>query len=232
MPMERVALMPWGAGDLLDRLQQGELVLAVGGQVLLLEDKQVAVPVVPAQQAVGRGNPLGDLPLNAGADLGAPVVGGVADQLLIVVDGEDGHHRAGGVVLVPDVGQFGDVQPVGGGDEPLLALLARVDQMAEDTVAATADGVLRGALGPALHEPVGGEVGDGGGDVGVKEVLPLPEMERNRSLLQMTSPFSGRKITMGKGEFIIVSLPALSILWFRAAMKRVTFCCRRRLVMR
>ena len=216
-----------GAGDFLHRLQQGEFALTIGGEMLFLKDEQVAVSVIPADQAVGGSDPLGDLPFNAGAHLSAAAVSGVADEFLIVVNGDDGNHRTGGVVAVAEVAQVGHIQPVGGGHIAGMIFAAHADQLAKDLVAASLNNVFIWALCLSIKEPLGGELGDRRGNVGVEDVR-----SKNRSLLQMTSPFSGRKMTMGKGELVMVSLPAWVMFRLRVSMKPVTFCSLERRVSR
>ena len=168
-----------GADHLPHRLQDGELALLKLGQKPLLKDKEVAVPLVPAEQPLGRGHPLGQPLVDAAAHGGAGGVGGPLHQLLIVVHGENPHHRPGGIVDVPHLGEVGDVHPVGGGQVAPPALILGADQVAEDQEAPLPEAHLGGALSLALHEPAGGEVRHRRGDFGVEQVLPLAgELEK------------------------------------------------------
>ena len=106
-----------GGVDLAHRVQQGELGLLQGGQVLLLEDKEVAIPVIAQHQTVGGLCPQLDLLVNGTAQGGAGVVVQAAAQVVVIVDGQNGHHRAGAVVQILERQILGDVQPVGGGDD-------------------------------------------------------------------------------------------------------------------
>ena len=100
---------------LVDRVQNIELVLHKLSQAALLKDKQVAVPLVAAQQAAGGGGPLLQPGVQLGHDGGALVLGGVFQKVVVVVQQQNGGHRPAGLELVPDGAQLGDVHPVGGG---------------------------------------------------------------------------------------------------------------------
>ena len=159
--------------DGVDGIQYGELLLLELGQVLLLKDEEVVVPVVPAEEASGGSGPLVQLLVDLAEQGGAGVVAQALEDLLIVVQQEDGHHGAGGPVGVPDAGELGYIYPIGGGQKALPLLLAGTHQVAEDQKAPLTHHHLLGALALALHQPAGAEVGHGGGELGVEEVVPL-----------------------------------------------------------
>ena len=157
----------------MDAVQDGELALLELGQIPLLKDQQIVVPGIAAEDASHGGGPLVQPGVDLGQESRAGVVGQALQKLLVVVQLDNGGHGAGGVILLPDRGEFGHIHPVGGGQEGLAVLVVRTDQMAEDHKAGIPYVDLCGAFILPLHQPAGGEVGHGGGELGVEKVLPL-----------------------------------------------------------
>ena len=167
-----------GVDHLVDGVQNVELVLHELGQILLVKDEEIALPLIAAEHTPRLGHPL----VQAGVDLRhqgrALVLRQVFHQLVIVVQQQHGGHGTGGLILVPDEGELGHVHPIGRGQKAAAAAPG-AHQMAEDQKPAAAILHLGGALVFALHEPPGVEAGDEGGQLGVEQVLPLAgELEK------------------------------------------------------
>ena len=158
----------------MDLIHHVKFLLQEGGKIALLKDKEIVVPVVPAEDSFGGGGPLVQAAVDVGKHGGLDVVVDALEDFLVVVQNQKGHDGAGIVELIPQLGEAGDVQPIGGGQKAALPLVVGVDQVAEDQEPALSPEYLRGALGLALHEPAGIKTGDGVGDLPVKEVVPLP----------------------------------------------------------
>ena len=104
------------ADHLMDGLQYGELLLHDPLEELLVADEEIAVPVVLAQKAAGVGDPGVELLVHLGQH-GA--LGGLApglEQLLIIVQHQDGDHSPAGLQDGLHVLALGDVHEVGGDD--------------------------------------------------------------------------------------------------------------------
>ena len=167
-----------GVDHLMDGVQNVKLVFDKFGQILFIEDEEIALPLIAAEHTPRLGHPL----VQAGVDLGhqgrALVLRQVFHQLVIVVQQQHGGHGAGGLILVPDEGELGHVHPIGRGQKAAAAAPG-AHQMAKDQKPAAAILHLGGALVFALHEPPGVEAGDEGGQLGVEQVLPLAgELEK------------------------------------------------------
>ena len=161
-----------GIGNLADGVQNVKFLFDKPGQILLLKDVVVPVPLHPAEHAVGVGHPGVQTGVDLGVDGGALVLRQVFHQVLVVVQQQHRHHRAGGQILVPGLTQLGDVHPVGGGQEA-AALVAGAHQVAVDHKPAAAEAHVVGTLVFALQQPPGVKAGDNGGELGVEEVLPV-----------------------------------------------------------
>ena len=167
-----------GVDHLMDGVQNVKLVFDKFGQILFIEDEEIAFPLIAAEHTARLGHPL----VQAGVDLGhqgrALVLRQVFHQLVIVVQQQHGGHGAGGLILVPDEGELGHVHPIGRGQKAAAAAPG-AHQMAKDQKPAAAILHLGGALVFALHEPPGVEAGDEGGQLGIEQMLPLAgELEK------------------------------------------------------
>ena len=163
-----------GADDLVDGVYNGELALAELVQILLLKDAEIPIPVIPGEQPPRRLEPGSDLVLHRGPEAAAGLVVGVADQILIVVDEENGHHRACGKEPLPDLGKAGDVHPVSGGEQAVFFLSrSHSGHMAEDHVVSAIQFIFVGTFRLTVQQPLGGKLGNSGVDLGIKQVLPV-----------------------------------------------------------
>ena len=156
----------------MDLVQDLEFFFHELGQMLLVKEEEVTLPLVAAEHTTGLGDPGVQPVVDLGQDGGPLRLGEVLHQVLIVVDEQHGGHGPGGPIDVPDLGQLGDVHPVGVGQEA-AAPLAGADQVAVDPEAAACVLHLAGGGLLALAEPVGVEIGDHGGQLGVKHMLLL-----------------------------------------------------------
>ena len=159
-----------GADHLVDGVQNVKFLVHEPGQVLLLEQEQVPVPLHAPEHAAGARRP----GVQPGVDLrvngGALVLREVFHQVLIVVQQQNRGRGPAGLVPVPGVGQLGHVHPVGGGQKA-AAPLAGPHQMAVYQEAALPQLHLVGALALALQQPAGVEIGENRLQLGVKQVL-------------------------------------------------------------
>ena len=163
---------PAGVDHLVDGVQDVEFGLDEPGEMPFLEQEEIALPLIPAEDPPGAGHPVLDPAVDLGHHVGLVVLRQVLQQILIVVQQQHGGHGAGVLVLVPDLDQIGDVHPVGGGQKA-AAPAAGAHQVAVDPEVPPGAGHLARALALALHQPMGVEVRDQGGELGVEKVLPL-----------------------------------------------------------
>ena len=161
-----------GVDHLVDGIQNVKLGLHKAGQILFFKNKEIALPLIPAQQSAGLGHPGVQTVVNFQGDVGALVVGEVFGEILIVVNEQHCRHRTGGCILVPDQTELSDVHPVGGGQKASRTP-AGTDQMSKDQKAPAAVGDLCGAFALAFHQPTGVKVGNQGRQLGIKEMFPL-----------------------------------------------------------
>ena len=162
-----------GAGDLPHLVQQVELGVHEALQVLLLKDEKIAVPVVPGEQPAGGGHPGGQTLVDLAEHGGAGGLVGVFHHVLVVVQQQQSHHGPAAAQGLPVGGVAGDLHPVGGGHAGRAAPpLLGAHQTAKDQKFPLAHLDLAGALGLALQQPAGVEAGHGGGELGVKQVVP------------------------------------------------------------
>ena len=163
-----------GVLHLVDCIQHGELPVLKLLEIALLKEEEIAVPVVFGKHPLGGGGPLVQSVVDAAHQGGFGIVTLALHDLLVIVQGENGQHRALCVILIPQLGQIGDIHPVGGGQIAAPSLLVGADHVAEHQKAALAQGHLTGALPLALHQPAGGEAGHRVGQLEIKQMLPLP----------------------------------------------------------
>ena len=167
-----------GIDHLVDGVQDVELLVHEPGQVLLLEQEQVTVPLHSAEHAPGARHPGIQPGVDLGVDGGSLVLRLVLHQVLIVVQQQHRHHRAAPPELVPHLAELGHVHPVGGGQEAPLPARGP-DQVSVHQKAAGTEGDLGGTLVFPLHEPAGIKIRDHAAQLGVEQVLLLPcQMEK------------------------------------------------------
>ena len=147
-----------GVGNLMDGFQQGKLVLNGVGQIPLFKDKQKPAALQLPQQTAVALCPFGDGVVELGVHGGDTAFAEVADQLLIVVNEDNGHHRTGTDILVPHLVQLCQVAEVHHPQHGAAAVLGP-DHRAVDPVAAILDGGIVGTFGFAGSQPIRGEVG-------------------------------------------------------------------------
>ena len=131
--------------------------------------KNVVVPVIPAEHPVGGVYPGGQTVVDLGADHGPLSFLQAAVQVLIVVHLQNAHHRPGCVKLFRHPGVLCDIHPIGGGQEFVLS--PGTDQIAENQVQLVAHGNGFGAEVVSIQQPLGLEGGHQGGELGLKKVV-------------------------------------------------------------
>ena len=151
-----------GARDRVRALEYGELVLAHLLQMPLLEDDDVPVAVVAADYGVAALAVLVDDVLDGVAQVVLHAVGLAAHELVVVVYEQQRDDGAALLVLYAHVVVLRDVDPVGYAHEAVaraLVVLAGADDVTVYLVLAPIYGEQARALGLALEEPLGGELG-------------------------------------------------------------------------
>ena len=149
-----------GVDDAVHALEQGaELVRAHGGEIAVLENEEIAVAVIVTEEAVLPLAPLQELILDLLDEIVALAVGQTADELVVVVDDEEGDVRAGIVILPAQRLVLRDVYPVGDGHDSGLVLL-RADEVAVHLIFPILDLHEIGAAAVPVHKPAAGEPGD------------------------------------------------------------------------
>ena len=106
--------------DLPNGIQDGELLLHKVVVVAFLKDEEVVVPLRLQQQAVGAGGPVVQLLVDLGQHGAALGIGACLHQVLVVVYHQNGQHRPGGGVPLPQVVGLCGIHPVGSGHQVLL----------------------------------------------------------------------------------------------------------------
>ena len=154
---------------LMDGLQNGELARGELQQAMLLKNKQIPVPLQAADDALGGLGPVVDVPVDVGGKGGFFRLAGVFHQLLIAVDDDESHRRAGALHIVPQTAVFGDIHPEQRGQQGAATAAARPHHVAIDLVFLLAQLHIIGAKGLALHDPAGVKAVEHIGDVGLEQ---------------------------------------------------------------
>ena len=142
------------------RVQHVELLLDELLQILLLKDEQIALTLIAAQQTAGARHPGVQTGVDFGQKVRPLVIRQVLHhQILVVVDDEDGCHRPGCFIHVPDLAHFAHIHPVGGGYEAAAAAPG-AGKLAKNQIPPAAEGDLVGMGALALHDPAGLKAGD------------------------------------------------------------------------
>ena len=149
-----------GALDLVHLLDDGEALLLHALQILLLEDREVAVSVVAAEDALAALAPLAQPLLRRVAQLVAHALGLVAAQLVQIVKDDDPGYRTALLETGADLVGVRYVHPVGDPAVSVFVPLVAADQVAVQLVFPAADVQQRGILLPPLQQPFAGEAGD------------------------------------------------------------------------
>ena len=161
--------------DVPNGIQHGELFLHEMVVMLFLKEEEVAVPLGLEEDAVGAGGPLVQLLVDLGQNAAALGVGAGLHQVLVVVHHQKRQHGAGGGVGLPQGVGLGDVHPVGGGHQILLAGPAPgPHQAAVDPEAAAVHHHPLRTLLFALQQPLDGAVRHRVLHPHLEEVLPHP----------------------------------------------------------
>ena len=142
-----------GIGDLVDAFQQGKLAVHCPLQVPLFKNEQEAVSFQLPQQPVVALRPLGDGVVELGIHIGNGAFRQVFCQFLIVVNEDNGDHRAGADILVPNLVQLRQVTEIQHPQHGAPAVL-RPDGSAVDPVTPGAEEGILWAFGLAGFQPV------------------------------------------------------------------------------
>ena len=132
-------------------------------QVLVLHQKQIAVAVIAAQEAVEVRAPVAELVFDGVAQIILDTVGLVLHQLVHVVNDDDAGHGAAVFVFDADVVVIRHIHPVGDAHEDAAAalrFLVGVDETAVQLVLAPADFQQSRIAGLALENPGAVELRD------------------------------------------------------------------------
>ena len=163
-----------GAGNIVYGVEYIEFGLLKMLEIALFKEEEIAVPVIAAEETAGGGHPGGQTLVNLAEQGGAPGFVGGFHRILIVVQQQHGHHRLRSEELLFHGGVVGDLHPVSRGQRGrAAALLLGADQGAEDQETLGSQLHLPGTGALSLQEPPGIEAGDQGGELGVKEMVPL-----------------------------------------------------------
>jgi len=126
--------------------------------ILFLEQQQIAVAADALYEAADIVAPLGELVLHRVPEIGHHSVRLVFDELLVVVDDQQRHHRAGFLVFKTYIVVIRHVYPVSDAHKGcVLPVLAGADKVAVDLVLASSYLQKSGILVFALHKPFAGE---------------------------------------------------------------------------
>ena len=159
--------------DVPNGVQNGEFLLHEVLVVLLLEQKQIPVPLGLEQQPLAAGGPVVQLLVDLGQDGAAGGIRAGLHQVLIVVQHQNSRHGAGGLILFLDGVGLGGVHPVGGGHQILLLAPALgPDQAAVHPEAAAVHVDPDRALLLPLQQPLGGKIRYRILHLHLKKVLP------------------------------------------------------------
>ena len=168
------------AGHGVHAVEQGcELVLAQLVKMPLLEHVQIPVTVVAAEEAALALAPLQELVLNGVAQLVALAVGQAADELIVVIDDDDGDNRARSVILQPDLFIIRDIDPVGDAHVAGGIVRIRAHEVAVDLILMALILQQLRALGIALEQPAAGKLRDHVRDAHIdRRLVPAAEIEK------------------------------------------------------
>ena len=138
-----------------DAVQHVELLLGVGGEILLLHHEQIPVAVIAQQQAAAVGAPVVELSLDIRQQRRALAFRTGLHQILVVVDHQNRHGGTGHVQRLAHLLRLGNVQPVGSGQHIVVALqLVGMAQRAEHPVGAVVPHHVFRRFPLALQQPV------------------------------------------------------------------------------
>ena len=185
-------------GDLPDGVENVELLPGKGLIILFGEEEEVAVPVVAQKQAAGELRPVPELFIQGGPQGAALGLGAGLDELLIVIQHQNGHHRAAHVQGLAHLLGVGDIHPVGGGQGAGILLL--VAQGAEDPVGAAVPGEKLRPLALSLQEPVGVKAGEHLIHRGLEHLLRPGEEGHKRIVAPEDVPGGDVKHQHGQGR--------------------------------
>ena len=186
--------------DVPDSVQHGEPVLGKVVEVLFFKDEQVVVPGGLQQRRAGKGRPGGELFVDLGQDAAAGGIRAGLHEIVVVVDEDHGHHRTGGGVLFPP-------------PRPLARTRLPYTRKRREFMM-TRWGL--SCLPSSSHWKE--KAGTASSTFISKRCSRTPASCKKFSLLQMTSPVSGRNTIMGRGELMRVDLLAVSTLPVRLSM--------------
>ena len=166
--------------DCVHAVEQGrELVLAQLIEVPLFEHVQIPVAVVAAEEAALALAPLQELVLNGVTQLVALAVGQAADELVVVINDDDGDDRAGRVILQTDLFIIRDIDPVGDAHVAGDIVGVRAHEVAVDLVLMALILQQLRALGIALEQPAAGKLRDHVRDAHIdRRLVPAAEVEK------------------------------------------------------
>ena len=103
-------------------VQHLKLLFGKDGKVLLLHDKQIPVPVIAQQQGAAAGAPVIELALDLRQQRRTLAFRAGLHQILIIVDHQNGHRRAGHLQRLAHLLGLGNIHPVGSGQHTVVAL--------------------------------------------------------------------------------------------------------------
>ena len=123
--------------------------------------------------------PLQELVLNGVAQLVALAVGQAADELIVVIDDDDGDDRARSVILQPDLFIIRDIDPVGDAHVAGGIVRIRAHEVAVDLILMALILQQLRALGIALEQPAAGKLRDHVRDAHIdRRLVPAAEIEK------------------------------------------------------
>ncbi|MPM91375.1 hypothetical protein SDC9_138503 [bioreactor metagenome] len=170
-------------------------------QVPLLEQEEIAVPVVPAEHPLGLVRPVHQTLVDFTEHGRAGILIDVLHEVLIVVHQEDGQHRSAGIVGLPKVGVLRNVHPIGGGQKTACAVLAaRAHHMAEYHAPPLSHGNLGRAAAFPLQQPSGVKIRHRQIQLGVKQMLPPTDEAQKAFVAPDDLPGFGAKDNHGQGR--------------------------------
>ena len=146
-----------GVGNLMDGFQQGKLIVHRPLQIPLFKNKQEPVTLQLAEQTAVALCPLGNGLVQPGVHGGNGAFRQVLGQLLVVIDQNNGYHRPGADIFVPDLVQLRQIAEIQSPQHGTPVVL-RPDGGAVDPIAPVAQGRIPRAFGFAGFQPVQREV--------------------------------------------------------------------------
>ena len=169
-----------GAGHAAHAVEQGrEFVLAQLVEMPLLEHVQIPVAVVAPEEAALPLAPLQELVLNGVAQLIALAVGQAADELVIVINDDDGDDRTGRIILQPDLFIIRDIDPVRDAHVAGGIVRVRAHEVAVDLVLMALILQQLRTLGVALEQPAAGKLRDHIRDAHIdRRLVPAAKIEK------------------------------------------------------